>query len=85
MERKGRRAHQVVQLDGGNALVNTRDDLLCDSSRIDMVRIKTIAQSRDTRSDFVELDAFCPAVCMVAHCQYERRGKRRGGGEAIMN
>lgn len=37
--------HKIVKLDSGNTLVDTRDDLLCDCSGINMFWIKTIAES----------------------------------------
>lgn len=36
---------KIVQLDGCDTSVNTTDDLLCDLDRVDMVHVKTIAQS----------------------------------------
>jgi len=57
-----RDTYQVVQLNGANTLVDTRDDLLCDSSSINMLRIKAVAKSRDTRSDLIELYAFFASV-----------------------
>jgi hypothetical protein len=57
------RAYQVVELDGGDALVHTRDDLLCDSGGIDMVRVKTVTQSRNSSCDFVELDTLFASIC----------------------
>lgn len=58
-----RDTYQVVQLNGANTLVDTRDDLLCDSSSIDMLRVKAVTKSRDTRSDLIELYAFFASVC----------------------
>lgn len=58
-----RDTYQVVQFNGANALVNTRDDLLCDSSSIDMLRVKTVTKSRDTSSNLIELYAFFASVC----------------------
>lgn len=53
---------KVVQLDGCDTSVDTTDDLLCDLHRVDMVHVKTIAQSRDTRRDLVELDALLASI-----------------------
>jgi hypothetical protein len=58
----GYKPYQVIQLNSGDTLVNTRDDLLRDSSGIDVFWIKAIAQSRYTSSDLVELYAFFASV-----------------------
>ena len=55
--------YQVVELNGANTLVDTRDDFLCDSSSIDMLRIKTITQSRHTSRDLIELYTLFASVC----------------------
>jgi hypothetical protein len=55
--------YQVVQLDGGDTLVDTRDNLLGDSSSVDMFRVKAITESRYTSRDFIELYAFFASVC----------------------
>lgn len=34
--------YQIVQLNRGNTLVNTRDNLLCDSSGVNMVPVKSV-------------------------------------------
>ena len=56
-------SYQVIQLDGAHTLIDTRDDLLGDSSSIDMLRVEAVTQSRDTGSDLVELDAFFASIC----------------------
>lgn len=58
----GKDTDKIVQLDGCNTSVDTTDDLLRDLDRVDMVHVKTIAQSRDTRRDLVELDAFLASI-----------------------
>lgn len=55
--------YQVVQLNGVNTLVDTGDDLLCDSRSIDMIRIKAVTQSRHTSRDLIELYTLFTSVC----------------------
>ena len=54
--------YQVIKLYCRNTLVDTRDDLLCDCSCINMVGIESVAQSRDTSCDLVELNALLASV-----------------------
>ena len=54
---------QVVEFNGRYALIDARYDLLGDGSCINVLWIKAIAQSRDTSSDLVELNAFFASVC----------------------
>lgn len=54
--------NQVVEFDGRDSLIDTRDDFLCDGCRVDMIRIEAIAQSRDSGSDLVELNAFFASI-----------------------
>jgi hypothetical protein len=54
--------YQIVKLYCGNTLVDTRDDLLRDSSRINMIGVKAITQSGDTGCDFIKLHALLAAV-----------------------
>jgi hypothetical protein len=54
--------YQVVQLNGVDTLVDTRDDLLRDSSSIDVIRVEAITKPRHTGSDLVELHAFFASV-----------------------
>lgn len=63
-----RDTYQVVQFNGTNTLVDTRNDLLCDSSSIDMLGVKAVTKSRDTRSDLVELYALFASVCKKFGC-----------------
>lgn len=58
----GEGTDEIVQLDGCDTSVDTTDDLLRDLDRVDMVHVKTIAQSRDTRRDLVELDALLASI-----------------------
>ena len=46
----------------GNTSIDTRDDLLSDSNRVDMVHVKAIAEPRDSSCDLVELDALLASV-----------------------
>jgi hypothetical protein len=55
-------AYQVVQLDGAHTLVDTRDNLLGDSSCIDVFGVEPVTQPRDTSSDLVELHAFLAPI-----------------------
>jgi len=61
--------YQVIKLDCGDTLVDAGDDLHCDSSRVDMVRIEPVTQPRHAGCDFVELHAFfAPIWCRtVSH------------------
>ena len=51
-----------ARLIGGDTLVDTRNHFLGDSCCINVFRIKTIAQSRDTCCDLVELNAFFASI-----------------------
>jgi len=60
--------YQVVELDGGNTLVDTGDDLHGDSGGVDMVRVKAVTQPRDTGSDLVECNTLlAPIWYALAH------------------
>ena len=59
-------AYQIVKLDGGYTLVDTRDDLLRDGSSVNVFRIQAIAQAGDTCSDLVELYPLFAVVWYVA-------------------
>ena len=59
-------AYQVVKLDGGYALVDTRDDLLRNGSSVNVFRIQAIAQAGYTCSDLVELYPLFAVVWYVA-------------------
>jgi len=54
--------YEVVQLNSGDTLVNTRDDLLCDCCGVDMLGIQSVTQSGDTSCDLVELNTFLASV-----------------------
>lgn len=58
-------AYQVVQLDGSDTLVDTRDNLLGDSGSIDMLRVEAVTEPRHTGSDLIELHAFFASVCEI--------------------
>ena len=58
----GGESYQVVELDRGNTLVDTRDDFLCDSCGVDMFRIESVTQPRDAGCDLVELNAFFASI-----------------------
>lgn len=55
--------NQIVQLDCGDASIDTRDDLLSDCDGVYMVHIKAITESGDTCCDLVELDTLLASVC----------------------
>ena len=55
-------AYQVVQLYGGDALIDTRDNLLRDGSSVDMFGIQAIAQTGNACSDLVELHSLFAVV-----------------------
>ena len=59
-------AYQIVKLDGGYTLVDTRDDLLRDGSSVNVFRIQAIAQAGNTCSDLVELYPLFAVVWYVA-------------------
>ena len=54
--------YQVVQLNCGDTLVHARDDLHCDGSGIDMIRVKSVTQPRYSCGDLVELHAFLASI-----------------------
>lgn len=57
--------YQIVQLDGAHTLVDTRDNLLCDGSSIDVLGVEAVTQPRDTGSDLVELNAFFASIYVI--------------------
>lgn len=75
--------YQVVELDGRDSLVDARDDLLSDGSSVDMFRIETIAQSRHTCSDLVELHAFFASVYTEFSRQFAVQEWRRWGSMSL--
>jgi len=62
---------QVVKLNCGYSLVHARNDLLSDSSGIDVLGIESITQARDASRDLVELDAFFAPIytTLLAYCR----------------
>ena len=56
------KAYQIIQLDGGNAMIDAGNDLLRDGSGINMVCVEAITQSRYTSCDLVKLDTLLTAV-----------------------
>lgn len=55
-------SYQIVELDGGNTLVDTRDDLHGDGGGVDMVRVKAVTQPRDTGSDLVKCNTLLAPI-----------------------
>ncbi|KND96032.2 hypothetical protein QG37_07655 [Candidozyma auris] len=56
---------QVVQLDGGNSLVDSRDHSSGDGNGIDMLRVQAVAQPSHSGGDFVEAHGLLVAVSLV--------------------
>jgi hypothetical protein len=54
--------YQVVELDGGNTLVDARNDLHGDGSGVDMVGVEAVTQPRDTGSDLVECNTLLAPI-----------------------
>ena len=54
--------YKIVKLNGSDALVDSRDDLLSDGSGINMLSIKAIAETRDTSSDLVKLNTLLASI-----------------------
>lgn len=61
----GKQTYQVIQLNGANTLVNTRDDLLGDGCSINVLGVKAITEPRDTCGNLVELHAFLASICSL--------------------
>jgi hypothetical protein len=55
-------SYQIVELDGSNTLVDSRDDLHCDSGGVDMLRVKAVTQSRHTGCDLVECNTLLAPI-----------------------
>lgn len=60
---KSRYPYQVVQLDCCDSMVDTRYDLHCDGSSVDVIGVETIAKPGDACGDLVKLNAFFSAIC----------------------
>lgn len=60
-----RATDQVVKLNRRDALIDTRDDLLCNCCGINMLGIETITQTRDSSCDLVELNALLAPICRL--------------------
>jgi hypothetical protein len=58
----GRQAYQIIELGGCDAAIDTRDDLLGDGHRVDVVHVQAIAEARDACCDLVELDALLAPI-----------------------
>lgn len=54
--------YEIVQLDSCHTAVDTGDDLLSDSNRINVVHVEAVTQSRDTGSDLIELDTLLASI-----------------------
>lgn len=68
--------YKIVKLNSGHTTVDTRDDLLGNSNRVNMVGVQAVTQSGHTGSDLVELDALLATIWKsisyeVTHCSLE--------------
>ena len=63
--------YQIVELDSGNTLVDTCNNLHGDGGGVDMVRVKTVTQPRDTGSDLVECNTLLAPIwyALVQACR----------------
>ena len=68
--------YEVIKLDCGYTLVDTRDDFLCDCCSVNMVGVEAITQSRNTSCDFVELDTLLATVWRVLAAISSKECKR---------
>ena len=57
-----RTTDQVVELDGGDTLVDSGDNFLRNCSSINVLCIEAITESRDPGCDLVELHAFLASI-----------------------
>lgn len=63
LKRLADRTYKIIQLNGCDALIDPRDDLLSYGSSIDVICVEAITQSRNTSSDLVELDSLLTPIC----------------------
>jgi hypothetical protein len=54
--------HEIVKLHRRDASIDTRDDLLGNGHRVDMLSVQAVTQPRDTSGDLVELDTLLTTV-----------------------
>lgn len=54
--------YKIVELNGCNTTIDTRDDLLGNGHRVYMVHVKTVTEPGDSCRDLVELDAFLTSI-----------------------
>ncbi|KAH3661623.1 hypothetical protein OGAPHI_006472 [Ogataea philodendri] len=60
---------EVVELDGGDAMVNTRNDSLGDGNGFNVLRVEAVTQTGHSGGDFVEADwLFAPVSFQNVHC-----------------
>ncbi|KAH3677659.1 hypothetical protein OGATHE_000313 [Ogataea polymorpha] len=63
---------KVIQLDGGDAMIDTRDDSLGNGNGLDVLWVEAVAQSRHSGGDLVESDwLFAPVSFQNVHCGCE--------------
>lgn len=58
----GEGTYEIVQLDSCDTTVDTRDDLLGNGNRVNVVHVKAVTEPRDTGGDLVELDALLASI-----------------------
>lgn len=75
--KKGGKSYQVVELDSGHTLIDTRDDLLCDCCSVDMLGVESVTQPGDTCCDLVELNAFFASIWGRRVSGQQRHGVQR--------
>ena len=56
-------AYEIVKLNSSYTAIDTRDNLLGDGDRINMLRVEAVTQPGNTGSDLVELDTLLAAIC----------------------
>lgn len=66
--------YQVVELNGGDTLVDTSNDLHGDCSGIDVLGVKAITEPRDASCDLVELHALLAAIYASRQQEFSRCG-----------
>lgn len=57
-----RDTYKIIELNGGDTTIDTRDDLLGDGDRVDVVHVEAITQPGDTGRDLVELNALLASI-----------------------
>ena len=58
----GRGTYEIIKLDGRDATVDARDDLLGYLHGVDMVRVEAVTEPGDPGSDLVELNTLLATI-----------------------